>query len=216
MGGGCDRKRKTMIKNLLVAAQLIMLCQMTAAWADDEPNVNIEIPGQDDTPLKTVTSMDAYNETNGHTADSFAMAAEYAYNNGDTKKALKLCEKALNSDNNDIDIHKIYAQALEEQIKNTGDKNHDLLNKCVREWLIVYRTEVGDEKGISYHGIDPFGYLYRDEDRSMLAGSHLVSLTGRVPKIWETDDKYLKWVNRPTTAVAGRILEKPAEKKVDQ
>jgi tetratricopeptide (TPR) repeat protein len=208
-----------MIKNLIIAAQILLLCQMSPGWADDDENTDGENPDSEssdsakrEVSQKTITSMDAYNETSDHTAGSLEMAAEYAYQNGDFEKAIKLCQKALNNDYNDIDIHKTYAEALEDKIKATDDKDHEVLNKCIREWLIVYRTEVGDEKGLSFHGIDPFGYLYRDEDRSMLAGARLQSLAGRVPKLWETDEKYLKWVNRPSTAVAGRIINKPSGK----
>ena len=91
-------------------------------------------------------SMDAFNNLGEHTAGSLRMAAEYASSHGDTEKAIKLCEKALDNDYNDIDIHQTYAEALEEKLKTAKNKDQNLLNKCIREWLIVFRTEVGDER----------------------------------------------------------------------
>ena len=59
-----------------------------------------------------------------------------------------------------------------------------------------------------------FGHLYEDEERSIPAKVHLVSLAGRsAPRPWETDTKYMKWVNRPTVAVSGKILSKNKEEK---
>jgi hypothetical protein len=193
-----------MIKTLIIAAQVLLLCQIGPAWADDDENSD----KKEDNPQSTMTSMDAYNGMGEHTAGSLRLAAEYAFNTGNTDKAIKLCETALDDDYNDIDIHKTYAEAIEAKLKAQQDKDHELLNKCIKEWLIIYRTEVGDEKGISAHGIDPFGHFYEDEDRSMLARTHLVSLAGRAPKLWETDAKFMKWVNRPDTALSGRIIGK--------
>jgi hypothetical protein len=72
---------------------------------------------------------------------------------------------------------------LERKLKAEKDIDQEFLDKCVREWLIVYRTEVGDEKVLSFHGIDHFWQLYQDEDRSLAARTHLESLTGRAPKL---------------------------------
>jgi len=182
-----------------------MLCQISPAFAamDESDNEESEDPPQ---RTGTITSIDAYAEMGKQTANSLSLAAEYALDQGDYEKSIKWCKLALEKDYNDIDIHMAYAKALQEKIKTKKEKDQDLFNECIKEWLIVYRTEVGDEKGLSFHGINPLGHYYEDEDRSIPARAQLVALTGRAPKPWETDAKYLKWVNRPTTAVAGKIL----------
>ena len=209
-----------MIKNLIIASLILFLCPISAAMADDTedtdedgPPVNlISTSGQDDSPLPTVTSMQAFNEGE-QTADSLLVSAEYYKRNGNYDKAMQLCQRAMNIGYDDIDVHKTYAELLDHKLKTEKDEDHQLRNKCIKEWLIVYRTEVGDEKGLSFHGIDPFGHLYEDEDRSIPAGFRLEALAGRKPKPWETDAKYMKWVNRPTEEVAGKLLSKPADSK---
>lgn len=210
-----------MRKILVIVIQLFLLGQISSALAlssdksDQEDNSQDTIPSQDIPAPEyvppsqgIVTSMDAYSDEGEQTATSLQFAAKYAADQGDYEKAIKLCRRALRQDYNDIDVHKTYAEVLEDKLNDQNEPDHDLLNGCIREWLIVFRTEVGDEKGLSFHGISPFGHLYEDEDRSIPARSHLVTLTGRAPKPWETDEKYMKWVNRPTTSVAGQLLTK--------
>lgn len=211
-----------MLKNLFITFQLLVLCNTSPILAananetdhkdqaDQSEQVDlVDQSNHDDDDLKdTVTSMDAYSGMGEQTAVSLALSAKYAADQGDYDKAIKLCKSALKKDYDDMDLHMIYADALQNKIDSQKEPNQILLNTCVREWLIVFRTEVGDEKGLSYHGINPFGHFYEDEDRSIPARSHLVTLTGRAPKPWETDEKFMKWVNRPTTEVAGQLLSK--------
>jgi len=182
----------------------LLLFQTVPAFATDDDNDNEE----PDYTLKggTVTSMEAYSEMGKQTANSLGLAAEYALDQGDVEKSIKWCKLALDKDYTDLDIHMAYAKALQEKFKNQKVKDPDLLNLCVREWLIVYRTEIGPEKNPSFHGINPLGHFYEDEDRSIPARAQIIALTGRAPKPWETDAKFLKWVNRPTTSVAGKII----------
>ncbi len=196
-----ELKSTNMMKNLIVLQILILALALPALAIEDFEN-------EDTDPItaKAVTSMEAYSETGKQTAVSLGLAAEYALNEGQIDKAIKWCKLGLERDYNDLDIHMTYAKALQEKLKTKKERDLDMYNECIKEWLIVYRTEVGDEKGISFHGISPLGHYYEDEERSIPARSHLVALTGRAPKPWETDAKYLKWVNRPSTAVSGKLL----------
>ncbi len=196
-----------MIKILLITIQIFFLCQICPVVAANEESMDEET---EDGEYKPVTSVEAY-ALNKQTANSLGLAAEYATSHGQYDQAIKLCKRALNEDYNDLDVHMAYANALQEKLQAQKAPDPDLLNQCIREWLIVYRTEVGDEKGLSFHGISPLGHLYEDEERSIPARSHLIKLTGRAPRPWETDVKFLKWVNRPTTAVSARLLSKPAD-----
>jgi tetratricopeptide (TPR) repeat protein len=204
-----------MKKNIVIAMQVLVLCQISPVLAAGPDGAD-----QDEDLQETVTSMDAYSGMGEQTAISLQLSAKYAADQGDYDKAIKLCKLALKKDYDDMDVHMTYAEALENKLDSQTEQDRELLNKCVREWLIVFRTELGDEKGLSFHGINPFGHFYDDEDRSIPARAHLVTLTGRAPKIWETDEKYLQWVNRPSTSVAGQLLSKkesdntPAPQKI--
>lgn len=190
-----------MIKRFLIVIHVLLLLQAIPAFANEGDTEEEESP-----PQKTVTSMEAYSEMGKQTADSLALAAEYALDQGDVERAIKWCKLALDKDYTDLDIHMTYAKALQEKYNNQKVKDPNLLNLCVREWLIVYRTEIGPEKNLAFHGINPLGHFYEDEDRSIPARAQIIALTGRAPKPWETDAKFLKWVNRPTTSVAGKII----------
>ena len=195
-----------MLKNCLIVLPLLILCLIIPAWADDDDNSNSE--ESSDSQVGTVTSMEAYSEIGKQTASSLNLAAEYALDQGNIEKAIKYCRMALDKDYGDLDVHMAYAKALQAKLKSQKERDPNLFNECIKEWLIVYRTEVGFDKDISFHGINPLGHFYEDEDRSMPARQQLIALTGRAPKPWETDAKYLKWVNRPTTAVAGKVVNK--------
>jgi len=157
-------------------------------------------------PFGTVRSVEAFAGHGKQTTNSLGLASEYALEQGNYEQAIKLCKRALDKGYDDMDTHMAYANALEAKLNAQEKQDVELLNECVREWLIVFRTEVGDEKGISFHGISPLGHFYEDEERSIPARAHIVTLTGRAPRPWETDEKFMKWVNRPKTEVAGRLI----------
>ncbi|MFX5680438.1 hypothetical protein ABTE28_20290, partial [Acinetobacter baumannii] len=82
------------------------------------------------------------------------------------------CDKDLDN----ADTHLVYAEALEKKINKQTSKDNELFKKCVKEWLIVYRGEKGDERGLSNsHGISipMLGKFYEDEDRSIPAKQRL-------------------------------------------
>lgn len=113
--------------------------------------------------------------------------------------------KAVNRNPDDIEAHQSYAEALESKIRANPQIDVDLLRECVSEWLIVFRNEVGEEKGLGFHGISVMGYLYKDENHSETARQRLIALAGRAPKPWETNARYLKNVLR-RASVSGKIL----------
>jgi hypothetical protein len=139
-------------------------------------------------------------------------------NNKNYKEAMNLSKQAMNKDKNDIDIRMTYAKAIEGVIEGQEDKDPELFNKCVKQWLMVYRNTVGDEKGLSWHGISLPGMQkrYEDEERSIPAKQHLFTLTGAVPGPKETDAKYLQRVLKPATeSVSGKVIaqEEPPKGK---
>jgi hypothetical protein len=173
-----------------------------------------------------VTSMEAFTSLGEQTAVSYAIAANYAMKNKNYDRAIKLCQEAIDKDNDDTDIHMIYAQCLQKKLKTQVEKDPELFNKCVKEWVMVYRNEVGDEKGLSYKGVSLPGAIKGniDDERGIPAMQNIKTLTGTLPKMNETTEKFLKRVGKPTsTSVSGTVISvggsdnptprKPVERK---
>ena len=163
-------------------------------------------------PFGYVRSVDAF--THGFsTANSLGLAAEYATARGYFNDAVRICKMALSKNDDDLDIHKAYAEALEGKLGQQKDKDPELMHECVREWLIVLRTERGPEKGLNAKnglGLPGVNKLYEDEEHSMVAKVHLKTLVGSLPKRKETNDQYMLRTCGPAALnVSGKILNKP-------
>jgi tetratricopeptide (TPR) repeat protein len=178
---------------------------MSSVIADDDSD-------SAETSEGTVTSVDALRI--GHVnSRSLSRAAEYCMQNEQYDKAIKLSRMALDRDSDDNETHQVYAEALEGKLKKQTERDPSLFNECVKEWLVVLRQEAGDEK-LTYHGIGIpiLGQAYQDEDRVIPARKHLMKLTGHAPKVWETDDKFLKKVLLPTKdEVYGNVMRREAK-----
>jgi tetratricopeptide (TPR) repeat protein len=136
---------------------------------------------------------------------------------GNFDAAISFYRKALDIDADNADLHIRYATALEKKLKKTDEHDPALFNKVVREWLLVMRNEVGEEKGLSFKGVaaPALGTWYRDEDHNILAKQHIVKLVGRAPRYWETNTAFLKKVLKPTeTSVAGKVV-KPSDRDLN-
>ena len=192
-----------LIKTITALTSLLLLTCVSA---------KAEIYEDEKLPFGTVRSMDAMNSGGHPTAQSLALAAEMENRYGHTDKAVWLCQKALELDPEDIDIHKMYAESLEKKLRRQTQKDPDLFTSAVREWLIVMRGERGDEKGLSDEkgaAIPGLVHAYADEDRGIPARQHLIGLVGYPPRAWERDQAYLKRVSKAAEAIVnGRILKK--------
>lgn len=188
------------MKNLILAMSVCSLFTPLGALGDD---------GSDNT-YHPVTSIDASRKSALGGAVGVASAAEVAIDNGNYDQAIQMCREALSKDDDDMDLHLVYAKSLESKLGSQEERDPYLFNACVKEWLHVLRGESGDEKGLTFHGLTlPFmGQWYQDEERAISARKHLVRLTGRAPKGWETDKKYLDNVlHSADTAVAGSVVK---------
>lgn len=192
---------------IVIGLSSLVLLSAPASGDDETANSNTDTTG------KPVVSIDALN-TGGHDKDfSLGTVSDYADRNGNNiDQAITLCRKAIEKDDDDIDLHLHYAELLERKYVENGKSDSTLYMDCVKEWLIVLRAEAGDERGLTFHGVGlPFtGQFYKDEHRVILARKHLVSLTGVAPKGWETDAKYLQRVSKQSS-VGGKILPKQAQ-----
>jgi hypothetical protein len=139
-------------------------------------------------------------------ASSLANRARVALKNGNVSRGLSLATRAMKMDDDDIDIHLIYAQAMQAKIERQTDRDPDLFKKCVHEWMLVYRNEVGMEKGMTFKGINILGDMYNDDEHGFIAKKQIKKLTGYVPKPWETDNHFINRVTRESeTAVSAKI-----------
>jgi hypothetical protein len=195
---------------LLSGALFLIALPVNAARDDDD--------SQADASAGEVSSIDAMTN-GGPTAGSFARSAEYCLTHGHIDKAIKLCQQALDKQNDDPDIHQIYAEALESKLEAQVDKDPKLFRKCVAQWLIVLRQEGGDES-LSFHGlsIPGLGKFYEDESRTIPAKQHIIRLAGRLPKVWETNDKFLNHVTKDSESkVSGTVVSaKSKQSKAEQ
>ncbi|MBS2009296.1 MAG: tetratricopeptide repeat protein [Cyanobacteria bacterium SZAS TMP-1] len=188
------------MKSLLRLFALIvgLLVGFTPAWPEGAAAGTVSHPH--------VHEYDEIVSPDMESASSLANRARVSLRNGNYKRATALCRKALQKDDDDIDIHLTYAECLEQQLAHQAEKDPQLFQKCVREWLIVYRNEVGDEKGMTLKGLNLLGTMWNDEHRGGIAAKHLKGLTGYLPRIWETDGRYLAKVLKPAdTVVTGRV-----------
>ena len=68
-------------------------------------------------------------------------------------KALTLLKRAIQLNDDDMDIRVLYAEALDEKLSHQAEKEPDIFNECIKSWLMVARQEVGQEKGMTFKGI---------------------------------------------------------------
>ncbi len=157
---------------------------------------------------------DAFGESNART---LLMTARQHLRHNNYQRAIVLLAKAVKLDPDDIDVHSLYATALEEKLSNQVDKDPELFNRCIQELLIVVRNEAGDEKGLTYKGLGLGAGFYQDEERTMAAKRSLKKLTGYLPRPWETNARYLRRVLRPTsTSVMATIKMPDTDKSTKQ
>ena len=193
----------------IIISILLAFSGGSAALAEQYTDEELGIVGGERKPL---TSIQAWTELPKGNASSMMMGAEYSTRMGYTEQAIKQSRRALQRDPDDIDLHQQLAEALENKMKTQDERDPYLYNECVKEWLMVLRNEVGDEAGLTWHGIGlpKMQTLYQDSARGGVAKAHLIELTGSMPKAWETNAKYLKRIAKDADAtVNGKIIVKP-------
>jgi hypothetical protein len=196
--------KKGLTLKWLIATVVLLLGSATLAGkviADQ-----IEDSGQEEeaTGPGVVRSEDVFKH--GHSsAQTLFMQAQEDFRRGKTESAIALLRRSIQMDKHDVDAHCFYADVLEAKMKRETDLDPEIFQTCVKEWLLVLRNEVGEERGMTVHGLGFMGTFYEDDDRTVNARQHLVKLTGTAPKPWETDSKYLKRVAGAT--VSGRIIK---------
>jgi hypothetical protein len=164
-------------------------------------------------PSKGVVNNYEMFATGGHPmAGMVALTAEQALNNHLYDTAIRLSQRALQLDPEDLDIHMVYAKSLETKLHRqpAGHKDTALFMAAVREWLIIARSERGEEKGLTNSkgiGIPGMQHRYQDEDRSIPANAAIKRLVGFEPRQNETDKKFLDRVEKLVNKnVSGEVV----------
>ena len=134
--------------------------------------------------------------------DNFLLG-ERALKAGQTEKAIVYLKQSVNSKDNDMDARVAYATALEQKYRHQVDKDPELFRECISQWLYALRAVAPEEEGVSV-----LKFLYKDEERDMPAKVHIKDLTGRLPKPFESNEKFLARVCAGKTSVSGSVLNR--------
>lgn len=111
---------------------------------------------------------------------------------GGIDRALIHLKRAVEGGPKDVDAHAQYALALEAKMARQNHPNADLFGQAVQHWVLNYRGEVGEEKGITIKGVGLGAGMFSKDEMAMRGKEHLLQLVGFLPKPWETDTKYVK------------------------
>ncbi|MBX9771734.1 MAG: hypothetical protein K2X29_10200 [Candidatus Obscuribacterales bacterium] len=194
----------------LAIGTAVLLVLLFVEWAfAGTVEIQTKTKSIDDQTGKPSVSHDKILQLGDVSSKSLLIEAQLALRSGRIDRAIDLAKLGLAKDVEEIDLHKVYAEALEEKVSvKNNDVDPALFNECVREWLIVLRNLVGEEKSMSFRGISIPGMeiLCQDDDRRIVAKYSLIKLVGRIPKPWETNRKYLERVLKPVPDVQGAIL----------
>ncbi len=146
---------------------------------------------------------DASSKTQEHVSEEQVQPrktlAAWALRHNNVDEAISLLQQLMETDaEDDLDLHLLYAEALERKLQKTQLEEPSVYNKCVNEWLMVLRNSCGEEKGLNFKGIGIPGLSgnFFDDERQNKARTHLLALTGSLPKVWETNQRFLKRVRR--------------------
>jgi hypothetical protein len=197
-----------MVRATIALFSSLCFLSLVPCLADDDTN---DKPASENESSSINTSLLGSRMTASATALQFE--GERALEVGNLERALTLLKRSMEIDDDDCNTRLIYAKTLEAKLRTQQERDPELFKECVKEWLIVMRDEVGDQKGVGIHGVSFLNSYYDDEDREMLAKKHLIKLAGSAPRAWETDAHYLAKVLRPSAAlVKGKVVDKDKTK----
>ncbi len=181
-----------------------ILCFSCCCWTSEVFAANQELPQQPQQISKPRVSS-ARPEKNPR---MLLIQGWHANQNGDYALGAQLATRALAIDTHEIDAHLVLAQALQGTYEEQTEKDESLLLQCMREWLIVYRAQGGEEEGLTARGVGAFTDMYADEERGLNAKKQMVKLTGIAPRLWETDAAYMNRIaRRRQRNVSGKVVK---------
>jgi hypothetical protein len=123
------------------------------------------------------------------TADSLRMSGEQYMRMGNVDKAIVSLQKSVEMSPSDMDGRILYATALEKKLKSQEDRDPQLYNFLVKQWLYVQKKA---------------DFL----NQNAQGQAHLVALTGTSPRKYESRDRFLSRVLVPEDPDARLALNK--------
>lgn len=200
--------RKSALSALVLLSVSIFLQAPAPVAAADGNQTLPPVPAKENLTDKPTARYDELVGEHNRSAHSYLTEAQRALRDGRIVRATDLARKALNADPEELDAHLVLAQALERRLDMQAEKDQRLLGECVRHWLVVLRSGVGEESGNNFKGAGVLDSLYRDDEHFMEAKEHLKKLVGRAPKAWETNERYVKKVLSPQAELSatGKIV----------
>lgn len=133
------------------------------------------------------------------TSSALQLEGESSMRMGNLDRAIVALQRSIELAPLDPDKRLLYAEALEKKLLTQKGKERDprFYNFVVKQWLFIFqKADFPDQK--------------------MQAGSHLVTLTGQAPKMFERPHKYLARVLLPEDGSKPVVIggEKTAKKQV--
>lgn len=170
-------RAKIASKQLIVGVVLAATAQAAALAGEETPNWIMDTSGVGEDRDGVVTS-NQFLELGSATPSCLQLEGEAAMRLGDLDRALQVLQRSVELAPLDMDKRILYSQALEKKLSQAKKRDPKLYNYLVKQWLfIMKKAEFPDQK--------------------LQAGSHLIQLTGRPPKMWEKPQKYLQAVLIP-------------------
>lgn len=126
--------------------------------------------------------------------------------NGNIDEAIKRCRQVMARRALDIDMHCLYAMALEMKLRKV-EYDPKIFDECVKEWTHVAKVKILSASNGWEHVGDGEVFV-QNQERKDLANRHLLALVGRAPKYFESEDAFLRHAMQVRTEVAGKLLKK--------
>jgi hypothetical protein len=136
-----------------------------------------------------VVSSDQLLELGTPTADSLRLTGEQFMRMGNLDRAIMVLQKAVEMTPSDMDGRILYATALEKKLTKQEDRDPQLYNFLVKQWLYVLKKA---------------DFM----DQNAQGQAHLVALTGTSPRKYESRARFLARVMLPDSDDAREELNK--------
>jgi hypothetical protein len=166
---------QTFLKSLVAGVGVALFVSSSVTAKD---NFFVDTTAVNKGSLGAVSS-DQLLELGTSTADSLRMSGEQYLRMGDVDKAIVALQKSVEMSPSDMDGRILYATALEKKLKSQEDRDPQLYNFLVKQWLYVQKK-----------------------------ADFLVALTGTSPRRYESRDRFLSRVLVPVDPDARLALNK--------
>jgi hypothetical protein len=176
---------QTFLKSLVAGVGVALFVSSSVTAKD---NFFVDTTAVNKGSLGAVSS-DQLLELGTSTADSLRMSGEQYLRMGDVDKAIVALQKSVEMSPSDMDGRILYATALEKKLKSQEDRDPQLYNFLVKQWLYVQKKA---------------DFL----NQNAQGAAHLVALTGTSPRRYESRDRFLSRVLVPVDPDARLALNK--------